>query len=189
MSKPDPELRRALISHLRTNHPDMCRAWFDDIEPVDLANGVLRLCVREPVQLRYLQRCCVDPFTEAAQSATGLLVAVRFVSPEDTEADRVASNGSSSRPATSSSTSGDGIDLAAEQMVLSPDYVFDNFIVGPGNRLALMAANAVSEKPGRAYNPYFIHGGVGLGKTHLLQAICQRILRDRPDANICFISC
>ena len=189
MSKPDPELRRALISHLRTNHPDMCRAWFDDIEPVDLANGVLRLCVREPVQLRYLQRCCVDPFTEAAQSATGLLVAVRFVSPEDTEADRVASNGSSSRPATSSSTSGDGIDLAAEQMVLSPDYVFDNFIVGPGNRLALMAANAVSEKPGRAYNPYFIHGGVGLGKTHLLQAICQRILRYRPDANICFISC
>jgi chromosomal replication initiator protein len=189
MSKPDPELRRALISHLRSNHPDMCRAWFDDIEPVDLANGVLRLCVREPVQLRYLQRCCVDPFTEAAQSATGLLVAVRFVSPEDTEADRVASNGSSSRPATSNSTSGDGIDLAAEQMVLSPDYVFDNFIVGPGNRLALMAANAVSEKPGRAYNPYFIHGGVGLGKTHLLQAICQRILRDRPDANICFISC
>ena len=189
MSKPDPELRRALISHLRTNHPDMCRAWFDDIEPVDLANGVLRLCVREPVQLRYLQRCCVDPFTEAAQSATGLLVAVRFVSPEDTEADRVASNGSSSRPSTSSSTTGDGIDLAAEQMVLSPDYVFDNFIVGPGNRLALMAANAVSEKPGRAYNPYFIHGGVGLGKTHLLQAICQRILRDRPDANICFISC
>jgi chromosomal replication initiator protein len=188
MSRPDPELRRSLVAHLRTNHPDMCRAWFDDIEPVDLANGVLRLCVREPVQLKYLQRCCVDPFTEAAQAATGLLVAVRFVSPEDAEADRTSSAPPSNRQVGGGSA-GEGIDLAAEQMVLSPDYVFDNFIVGPGNRLALMAANAVSEKPGRAYNPYFIHGGVGLGKTHLLQAICQRILRDRPDANICFISC
>ncbi len=189
MSRPDPELRRSIVAHLRSNHPDMCRAWFDEIEPVDLANGVLRLCVREPVQLRYLQRCCVDPFTEAAQAATGLLVAVRFVSPEDAEPERVGGSNGPSNPTGSSDGPSEGIDLAAEQMILSPDYVFDNFIVGPGNRLALMAANAVSEKPGRAYNPYFIHGGVGLGKTHLLQAICQRILRDRPDANICFISC
>jgi chromosomal replication initiator protein len=141
------------------------------------------------VQLKYLQRCCVEPFTEAAQAATGLLVAVRFVSPEDAEAGRLPSSPSRVSSGSPSASSGEGIDLAAEQMVLSPDYVFDNFLVGPGNRLALMAANAVSEKPGRAYNPYFIHGGVGLGKTHLLQAICQRILRDRPDANICFISC
>ncbi len=185
MSRPDPELRGLIVSHLRANHPDMCRAWFDAIEPVELANGVLKLCVREPVQLKYLQRCCVDPFTEAAQSATGLLVAVRFVSPEDLEVGREAAHGDRSERSGAS----DGIDLDAEQMVLSPDYVFDNFIVGPGNRLALMAANAVSEKPGRAYNPYFIHGGVGLGKTHLLQSICQRILKDQPSANICFISC
>lgn len=185
MSRPDPELRGLIVSHLRSNHPDMCRAWFDAIEPVELANGILKLCVREPVQLKYLQRCCVEPFTEAAQAATGLLVAVRFVSPEDLEAThedaRPEGRNHDPRP--------HGIDLDAEQMVLSPDYVFDNFIVGPGNRLALMAANAVSEKPGRAYNPYFIHGGVGLGKTHLLQSICQRILKDQPDANICFISC
>ena len=190
MSRPDPELRGSLIGHLRSNHPDMCRAWFDDIEPIDLSNGVLRLCVREPVQLRYLQRCCVEPFTEAAQAATGLLVAVRFVSPEERE---TASEGAGSprneRQGDRNQVSGEGIDLAAEQMILSPDYVFDNFIVGPGNRLALMAANAVAEKPGRAYNPYFSHGGVGLGKTHLLQAICQQILRERPDASICFISC
>ena len=80
MSRPDPELRGLIVSHLRSHHPDMCRAWFDAIEPVDLTNGVLKLCVREPVQLKYLQRCCVEPFTEAAQASTGLLVAVRFVS-------------------------------------------------------------------------------------------------------------
>ncbi|MDA0295225.1 MAG: DnaA/Hda family protein, partial [Planctomycetota bacterium] len=188
MSRPDPELRKDLIAYLRLNHPEMCRAWFDDIEPVDFEGGVLRLCVREPVQLRYLQRACMDPFKEAAQAVTGMLISVRFVSPEECE-----------QPEPSELTMGhgrqkavprnEGIDLAAEQMVLSPDYVFDNFIVGPGNRLALMAASAVAEKPGRAYNPYFIHGGVGLGKTHLLQAICQLILADQPDANICYISC
>ena len=132
MSKPDPELRRSLISHLRSNHRDMCRAWFDDIEPVALSNGVLRLCVREPVQLRYLQRYCVEPFTEAAQAATGLLVAVRFVSPEDCENDNhdvgSSSNQSHGGRISGSGTNQDGIDLAAEQMVLSPDYVFDNFI-------------------------------------------------------------
>ena len=190
VTRPDPELRRSLIAYLRANHLDMCRAWFDDVEPVDLSNGVMKLCVREPVQLRYLQRCCVEPFTEAAQSVTGLLVAVRFVSPEECENGVTeAASPSNRRSEGKSDPDQDGIDLAAEQMVLSPDYVFDNFIVGPGNRLALMAANAVAEKPGRAYNPYFIHGGVGLGKTHLLQAICQRILRDRPEASICFISC
>ena len=60
---------------------------------------------------------------------------------------------------------------------------------GPGNRLAHAAAIAVAEHPGRAYNPIFIHGGVGLGKTHLLQSICQSILRRRPSTNICYTSC
>jgi chromosomal replication initiator protein len=76
-----------------------------------------------------------------------------------------------------------------EQMLLSPDYSFDTFVVGPGNRLAHAAALAVSEKPGRAYNPFFIHGGVGLGKTHLLQAICQTFIRNRPSTKLCYISC
>ena len=63
----------------------MCRAWFDDIEPVDFEGGVLRLCVREPVQLRYLQRACLDPFKEAAQAVTGMLISVRFIAPEECE--------------------------------------------------------------------------------------------------------
>lgn len=186
MPRPSPELRSSLVSHLRTNHTEMCRAWFDEIEPIELDGGVLQLCVREPVQLRYLQRNCADAFSEAAQAATGHLCAVKFVSPEECEPERRPIPESTREPRSSNE---DGIDLLAEQMVLSPDYVFDNFIIGPGNRLALMAASAVSDKPGRAYNPYFIHGGVGLGKTHLLQAVCQRVLSESPHASICYISC
>ena len=187
MPRPTAEFRSSLFSHLRKHHPDMCRAWFEEIDPVELDAGLLQLCVREPVQLRYLQRNCTDAFAEAAQDVTGHLCAVRFVSPEECETDRRPIESSSS--SSSSSVSGSDVDLLSEQMVLSPDYVFDNFVIGPGNRLALMAANAVAEKPGRAYNPYFIHGGVGLGKTHLLQAISQRILQDNPDSTICYISC
>ena len=79
--------------------------------------------------------------------------------------------------------------LEEDQMILSPDYSFDNFITGPNNQLAYAAAVAVANQPGVAYNPLFIHGGVGLGKTHLLQAVCQKILTDNPDTHILYVSC
>ena len=82
-----------------------------------------------------------------------------------------------------------GDHLEEDQMILSPDYSFDNFIIGPNNQLAYAAAVAVANQPGNAYNPLFIHGGVGLGKTHLLQAVCQKILTDQPDTHILYVSC
>ena len=65
-------------------------------------------------------------------------------------------------------------------LVLNPDYVFDTFVIGPGNRLAHAAALAVAANPGHIYNPYFVHGGVGLGKTHMLQAMCLKIIEANP---------
>ena len=74
-------------------------------------------------------------------------------------------------------------------MIVNPDYSFENFVVGPGNRLAHAASVAVAESPGHAYNPFFVHGGVGLGKTHLLQAICLKIVEANPRVNLCYTSC
>ena len=68
-------------------------------------------------------------------------------------------------------------------------YTFDNFITGPSNRVAYAAARAVANDPGRAYNPLFLHGSVGLGKTHLLHAVCRQFHQRRPDQRICFLSC
>ncbi len=174
----DDDLKAALIAYLRKHHTEVCRQWFDDISFGGIDGGVLRLVVGEPVQLNYLQRACGTQFTDAAQAVTGRLLAVRFVgsSPELVH-----------EPAPDAVTA--DMPGFGEQMLLSPDYSFDTFVVGPGNRLAHAAALAVAEKPGRAYNPFFIHGGVGLGKTHLLQAICQTFIRNRPSTKLCYISC
>ncbi len=72
---------------------------------------------------------------------------------------------------------------------LNDDYTFDRFIVGPTNGLAHAAALAVCEKPALSYNPLFLHGSVGLGKTHLMQATCRSLLERRPDLRILYLSC
>ncbi len=180
----DAELKDALNAYLRRHHADICRHWFDEIEPLEIEGGVLRLLVTEPVRLRYLQRSCVQPFTEAAQAATGRLLAVRFVGSDGADERKAGVT-----PSARDSVPGDPLPGFDDQMVLSPDYTFDTFVVGPGNRLAHAAAQAVTGNPGRAYNPFFIHGGVGLGKTHLLHAICQTILKQRPSAKILYLSC
>ena len=71
---------------------------------------------------------------------------------------------------------------------LNPKYRFENFVVGKGTELAFAAAQAVSNRPGEAYNPLFIYGGVGLGKTHLLQAIGNELLKKNPRCQIMYVS-
>ncbi len=71
---------------------------------------------------------------------------------------------------------------------LNPKYVFERLVVGAGNELAHAAAQAVVKKPGEAYNPLFIYGGVGLGKTHLLQAVGNEIMKNFPETRIMYAS-
>jgi chromosomal replication initiator protein len=75
------------------------------------------------------------------------------------------------------------------ELVLNPKYTFDNFVVGPCNRFAHAAAAGAAEAPGKTYNPFFLHGPVGLGKTHLLQSMCSSILSRNPQARILYLSC
>jgi chromosomal replication initiator protein len=79
--------------------------------------------------------------------------------------------------------------LAASDVLLNPNYRFDSFVVGPCNRFAHAACVGVSENAGQLYNPLFIHGSVGLGKTHLLQSLCHSILQRDARSAILFLSC
>src|SRR3982750_846688 len=71
---------------------------------------------------------------------------------------------------------------------LNERYTFDNFIVGSGNELAYAACQAIATNPGTKYNPLFVYGGVGIGKTHLIQAVGNAILANKPGARIIYAS-
>lgn len=209
-----------MLSHLRTSHPEICRQWFEEIEPLGIAGGVLRLRAHSQIHRDYLQRTCLEPFNDAARTVSERLISVQFLGPDErvepaapnapaaaaeprvvvrADAAREAIDNAPPRtrdaqpverevwPTTQRPTTSGG--THPHSLVLNPDYVFENFVVGPGSRLAHAAAVAVAEKPGRAYNPYFVHGDVGLGKTHLLQAICLRIKQAEPAARIFYTSC
>ncbi len=179
------QLKLDLLERIRVDHPTMCRKWFDEVTVLGIVDGSVRIKVDEPVQLKYLQKCCTQQFSEAAQSVTGRLLSVHFVGENNTE-----------NTCASTASSGDSVNRRSlvhstieDDMLISPDYNFETFVIGPGNRLAHAAAIAVASKPGLAYNPLFIHGGVGLGKTHLLHAICQTAMRSHSSMRIYYVSC
>ena len=164
-----------ILGHVRVNHPELVRGWFAQLESVALLGGVLRVRAANPMQVRYLEDHCRLAFGEAAQATLGKLVTAAFetdIPQKQTEAERYPL-----------SFDGDS------QLRLNDDYTFEHFVVGPGNRLAHAASVAVGESPGATYNPLFIHGDVGLGKTHLLQAICHTSNQLGTSANSLYISC
>jgi len=89
-----------------------------------------------------------------------------------------------SQPVDNRIASEETIDLSG----LNNKYTFENFVIGKGNELAQAAANAVTNKPGEVYNPLFIYGGVGLGKTHLIQAIGNKILEISGGKKVVYVS-
>lgn len=161
-----------MLEHVRLNYPDLLRGWFTSLLPADLEGGVFRVSAATRAHLAYLEEHCRRPFTEAAQAVTGRLVEVRFASDEPLAEERPLS-----------------FEREDGFLPLSDDYRFNAFITGPCNRLAHAASVAVAERLGTAYNPLFVHGGVGLGKTHLLQAICHEARARDPELNLVYISC
>jgi len=180
----DPALWWSILAYLRRHHAQLCRQWFEELEPLSFDSGVLTIRAADPVKRNYLARTCAEAFNDAAQSETGALVAVRFVAGEAA----ARPNGRSGHAAASAPVAADD-PMFDDQIALSPDYALDNFVTGPGNHLAYAATVAVVDQPGQAYNPLFIHGGVGLGKTHLLQAAAQAVLQKSPDTRILYLSC
>lgn len=164
-----------VLGQVRLSHPALVRGWFSDLRISRVDGGTLEITSANRAQCRYLQQHCQAALTEAAQAATGRLVSVNIETDAEDSADFDAA-----RSAYGS---------VDEQLQLNPDCTFDNFVVGPCNRLAHAAALAVTEDPGKAYNPLFVYGPVGLGKTHLLQAINHRIRERNPKTKFHYISC
>lgn len=163
-----------ILVALRDQNPELARPWLSELEPIDMQHGVIRVRTSTPAHHHYLSQQCQTAFNRAAQSITGRLVTLDFLPPIHND---------ETRPPLS-------FEDEETTLSLNPDYTFDNFVTGPGNRLAHAACVAVADSPGNVYNPVFIHGSVGLGKSHLLQAVCHHVL-DNSDqaARVLYLSC
>jgi chromosomal replication initiator protein len=158
------------------------------------ANGGI-LFVRVPtVEFRHVGDKYADLIQEAIDNLGLEYQDVKFVTPDDDPAstplrhDGGLSAFASAAPATAPSAGSQARfdwDGAAQ---LNPRYTFDAFVIGSGNQFAHAACQAVAERPSKAYNPLFLYGGVGMGKTHLMQAIGHEIKKRLPQAAICYVS-
>lgn len=149
---------------------DMPRASFDtwvrDTRPVGYENGTLTIGVRNAYARDWLDSRLAPTVNKLLIDILNSKVSVNFVVSQSEE--NASSSDPESIPASIQITPPEP---KPRHGTLNPRYTFDTFVVGSGNRLAHAACQAVADKPARAYNPLFLYGGVGLGKTHLLHAI------------------
>lgn len=136
-----------------------------------------------------------DPIRRRMEASIGQLATSSLASgplasgPLTQHAQLQSAGGSQPGSSTTSSSTSNSSGRRANGTQLNPNYTFDKFVVGSCNRLAHASALAIGENPGCAYNPLFVHGNVGLGKSHLLQAICHTVLKRDPNARVLYMSC
>ena len=158
-----------IVERARASDPTNARKWFDELRVVRFDGGAIGIGCPDEASVRFLEQNCKGNFTRIAQQITGHLVTVDFV----------VGSGDSQKPA----------EAWPPGPALHPDYTFDNFVVGPSNRLAHASCVAVSQSLGATYNPLFLYGNAGLGKTHLLHAVCHEIRHRSNGASIQLLSC
>lgn len=147
--------------------------WLRDSRLLKYEDGAFVIGVKSGYAKDWLEHRLLPTIKRTLARQTGKTVEVKFIVWSDEQQPESVSLLNLPTPATH-------VTPAPPPANLNPRYVFDSFVVGPGNRLAHAASMAVAETPASAYNPLFIYGGVGLGKTHLLHAIghaCQAELR------------
>ena len=152
--------------------------WVRDTKPVSYNEGTLTIGVRNAYARDWLESRLASTVNRLLVGILNSTVDVHFVV-HGNENEQTPDESASSAPESSVKTSPrvvEAYEPPSRNSSMNPRYIFDAFVVGSGNRLAHAACLAVAEKPARAYNPLFLYGGVGLGKTHLLHAIgnaCQ----------------
>jgi len=197
---------QGIISEIRSRiQPEIFETWFRRAALVAHEESTVAIAVQNAFARDWLERYHRAVIEESVQEALGGSFSVELrVDPElalpaqaseeeqETPTERAAPTSLIQQgPATSNNASPNlpGSLVHGSDVGLNAKYTFENFVVGPCNRFAHAASVGAAEAPGAAYNPLFLHGNVGLGKTHLLQSLCFSLLDNWEGVRILYLSC
>ena len=175
--QPETTVWNRCVRDLQAELPEQqFNTWIRPLQAVE-DGGVLKLLAPNRFVVEWLNQHYMSRIEELVESVgTGTEVVVE-----------VGSRQATIRPAISQVVQPTKAAVAPIVSRLNPDFIFDNFVDGKSNQLARAAAIQVSVNPGQSYNPLFIYGGVGLGKTHLMQAIGNATLKSNPAARVSYV--
>ena len=152
--------------------------WIRPLEVFAIEGNTLYILVpSEQMALSYISKKYLAPLRVAIVEITEIEYEIKFILPEEARTLKLNTKPAKATPA-----------VTADESNLNPNYTFDTFVVGNNNRFAHSASLAVAESPGEAYNPLYIYGGPGLGKTHLMHSIGHFILNQNPDAKVIYVT-
>ena len=155
-------------------------AWLEPLKVYKVEGNVVTIIVTNgSMALSYINKKYILPLKVAIAETTGEDFEISLVLPEEIKEEVTP------QPALAAPVS---LNENIEKANLNPRYTFDTFVVGNNNKMAHAASVAVAESPGEAYNPLFIYGGVGLGKTHLMHSIAHFVLQKNPSAKVLYVT-
>ncbi|WP_269523669.1 chromosomal replication initiator protein DnaA [Coraliomargarita parva] len=179
---------------------DIYSMWFEELACVEESDSKITLMAPSEFNAIWIENNYLDVISQQARAFSGMPVTVQVQVKERAE-EKVEETTSSAKSGESSSNrlSGHGTassrssrsfqaEAPSRRTLLNPRNTFENFVVGSGNQLAHAASIAVANAPGRAYNPLFVFGDTGLGKTHLMHAVAHQMLATNPNARIAYVS-
>ncbi|MEA4973138.1 MAG: chromosomal replication initiator protein DnaA [Candidatus Metalachnospira sp.] len=157
--------------------PISFKTWIEPIEPVAISDSTVILKIEESFIKSMVETRFLSLIDNAVKHIAGSEYKIILISGNESPVE-------TKKPDEKSAKAKSGFENN-----LNPKYVFSTFVVGNSNRMAHAASLAVAEAPAKAYNPFFLYGGVGLGKTHLMLSIAHYILDQNPNAKVLYASC
>ncbi|MCI8581855.1 MAG: chromosomal replication initiator protein DnaA [Dorea sp.] len=173
-----------IIEHLRVEHElsnISFSTWIQPLKVFNVIDNTVYILVKMNASVDYIEKKYSLPLKVCIAEITGIEYNIIFLSEDDERMDEL-------KKISIQSTKGKKTRSAAEKAGLNPKYIFDTFVVGNNNEFAHAASLAVSESPGEVYNPLFLYGGVGLGKTHLMHSIAHFILDYNPNKKVVYVT-